>query len=94
MRLNFLFFSKFKLQTIFIYIVFARCRDPEELWVPFVEKAYAKLHGSYDSLIGGYTDYALRDCTGFISEHLVLKSSYDGYHSSTGESIENNTVRK
>ena len=33
--------------------MFAKCHDKDELWVLFVEKAYAKLHGSYKSLIGG-----------------------------------------
>lgn len=39
--------------------------DPYELWVSLLEKAYAKIHGSYASIIGGTAMNALRDLTGF-----------------------------
>lgn len=60
--------------------VFAHCRDVSELWVPFVEKAYAKLHGSYDALIGGYIDGGLRDLTGLVAEEIVLREGHMGFH--------------
>ncbi|KAH9111732.1 hypothetical protein LEN26_006865 [Aphanomyces euteiches] len=58
---------------------FARCSDPNELWVPLLEKAYAKLHGSYEALIGGYIDVALSDLTGLCSEQIVLKAGHSGF---------------
>ncbi|TMW55975.1 hypothetical protein Poli38472_008623 [Pythium oligandrum] len=58
---------------------FARCRDPNELWVPLIEKAYAKLHGSYEALIGGFVDVALNDLTGMCSEQVIMKAGYPGF---------------
>jgi len=43
---------------------FARCSDHLALWAPLAEKAYAKLHGSYDILSGGAEADALADLTG------------------------------
>ena len=36
--------------------VFGRCRNLHEIWVPMIEKAYAKVHGCYENLISGYVD--------------------------------------
>ncbi|OQR95149.1 cysteine protease family C02 [Achlya hypogyna] len=58
---------------------FARCSDPNELWVPLMEKAYAKLHGSYEAIIGGYIDVALSDLTGLCSEQIILKPGHPGF---------------
>ncbi|OQS03518.1 cysteine protease family C02 [Thraustotheca clavata] len=58
---------------------FARCSDPNELWVPLIEKAYAKLHASYEALIGGYLDVALSDLTGLCSEQVILKAGFPGF---------------
>ncbi len=63
-------------------IIFAACKDPNELWVPLVEKAYAKLHGCYKALIGGYSHNALSDMTGFAPKLMVLKPGFTGYSES------------
>jgi hypothetical protein len=47
--------------------------------VPLLEKAYAKLHGSYRALIGGYTHTALADMTGFAPLSLAFRPGMPGY---------------
>lgn len=63
-------------------VIFAMCKDPNELWVPLIEKAYAKLHGCYKALIGGYSHNALADMTGFSPRLMVLKPGFTGYSES------------
>ncbi|PWV09227.1 putative calpain-like cysteine peptidase [Trypanosoma cruzi] len=54
------------LPTIGCQPVFGRCaNDPCRLWVSLVEKAYAKVHGSYAAIKEGDSLSALRDLTGF-----------------------------
>ena len=36
-------------------LLFAKCEDKNETWLPLLEKAYAKAHGDYGAIEGGWT---------------------------------------
>ena len=52
-------------------LLFAHCRQDNEFWVPLIEKAYAKLHGSYLAIESGCIDDGLVDMTGLISKKVL-----------------------
>ena len=54
-------------------LIFAQnAKEPNELWVSLLEKAYAKLHGSYEALDGGSVTAALVDLSGGVTESIDL----------------------
>lgn len=55
-------------------LIFGSCIDKTEFWLALVEKAYAKLHGSYEALVGGHALEAFVDLTGGIAETIQVSS--------------------
>lgn len=53
--------------------IYGQDPDDKEFWVSLIEKAYAKLHGSYSSLRSGFIDEALTDLTSKVPEKIKLE---------------------
>ncbi|CAF5016803.1 unnamed protein product, partial [Rotaria sp. Silwood1] len=51
-------------------------KDQNEMWGPLLEKAYAKIHGSYETLVGGKMNEALINMTAGLDENFKL-SKFD-----------------
>ncbi|XP_045054103.2 calpain-10 isoform X3 [Desmodus rotundus] len=54
-------------------LCFSRCQREDVFWLPLLEKAYAKVHGSYEHLWAGQVADALVDLTGGLAERWSLK---------------------
>lgn len=58
-------------------LYFAQCEHADETWLPLLEKAYAKAHGDYAAIEGGFTGEGIEDLTGGVTSELYTTDILD-----------------
>ena len=58
-------------------LYFASCRTSNETWLPLLEKAYAKAHGDYQAIEGGFPGEGIEDLTGGVATYIQTESVLD-----------------
>ncbi|KAF2098264.1 cysteine proteinase, partial [Rhizodiscina lignyota] len=58
-------------------LYFASCRESNETWLPLLEKAYAKVHGDYQAISGGFAGEGIEDLTGGASTYITSETVLD-----------------
>ncbi|XP_048005204.1 calpain-C isoform X2 [Leguminivora glycinivorella] len=68
-----------RLPTVNGKLAFLQTSSTEQLWPALLEKAYAKLHGSYEALKYGSLLDGMADLTGGITESQLVRELTDGH---------------
>ncbi|KAF4959782.1 hypothetical protein FSARC_10607 [Fusarium sarcochroum] len=58
-------------------LYFAQCAHPQETWLPLLEKCYAKAHGDYGAIEGGFGGEGIEDLTGGVTSEVLTTDILD-----------------
>ncbi|OQE26736.1 hypothetical protein PENSTE_c005G00101 [Penicillium steckii] len=58
-------------------LYFAQCVDPNETWLPLLEKAFAKAHGDFSAIEGGFVGEGIEDLTGGVTSEVLSSNILD-----------------